>query len=215
MKGAFVTASGMFAVLALPVIMNCASSVPPMRAVRTPGVERIPLGIVLHPLFSTERANGGGRIVDDVGTSESFDRDRMYINPPAETTLKVTGLSERLTGLLSAELTARGFKLRDLPVQAPIEGENAFAVSLSLLDELRERHNVRAILIGNAFFASGYNASDAHVTDLYIKMVDVETLEVMCQITLPHDYSGWPIDEVAKEAASRLAVEAGLPVDSK
>lgn len=201
------------AILVLPGLLSCASTPPPVHAIRTPGVERIPLGIVLHPLFSTERANGVSAVGDIESTSESSDRERMYINPPAETTLKVTGLSERLTGMLSAELTARGFKLRDLPVQAPIEGENAFAVSLSLLDELRERQNVRAILIGNAFFASGYNdAADAHVTDLYIKMVDVETLEVMCQITIPHDASGWPIDQVASEAASSLAVEAGLPV---
>jgi hypothetical protein len=185
-----------------------------MRTVRSPDVEKIPLGIVLHPLFSTEPRSPESVPTDDIGASESVDHDKMYIHPPAETSLKVTGASERLTGLISMELTARGFRLRDLPVQAPVEGESVFAVSLSLLDELRERQNVKAILIGNAFFDPRYGLSDAHVTDLYLKLVDVETLAVMYQMVLPHQVDGWSMDDVARTVADHLATEANLPARS-
>jgi hypothetical protein len=185
-----------------------------MRTVRSPDLEKIPLGIVLHPLFSTEPSRASEVPLADIEASESFEHGNMYIHPPVETSLKVTGASERLTGLISMELTGRGFRLRDLPVQAPVEGESVFAVSLSLLDELREQHNVQAILIGNAFFDTRYSGSDAHVTDLYLKLVDVKTLEVMYQIVMPHQVDGWTMDDIARTVADHLAIEANLPVST-
>jgi len=195
-------------------LLGCAHASPQMRSVRTPGIEKIPLGIVLHPLFSTERKSGYESATEG-SVSESSDHDRMYIHPPTETSLMVTGPSERLTGLISMELMSRGFRLRDLPVQAPVEGENVFAVSLSVLDELRERQNVKAILIGNAFFDPRYrNSADERVTDLYLKLVDVQSLEVMYQLVLPHQMDGWSMDEIARAVADQLAIEANLPVSS-
>jgi hypothetical protein len=186
--------------------LSCAGP-PPMKAVRTPGAERIPLSIVLHPLLSTQSESGWGTSA----ALMSQDRGSLYITPPAKTTMQVTGTSERLTNLLTVELAQRGFKLRELPVEAPVEGQSAFAVSLALLDDLREHNDVHAILIGNAFFARPYNRfDDSQVTDLYLKVVNTETLEVMCQITIGHDASGWSMPAVASEVADELADNAGL-----
>jgi hypothetical protein len=56
---------------------------------------------------------------------------------------------------------------------------------------------------------------DVPVTDLFLKVVDVETLEVISQVTLSHDSIGWPMDEVAREVANQLAEGAGLPIASR
>jgi hypothetical protein len=131
--------------------------------------------------------------------------------------MQVTGLSERLTNLLTVELSRRGFKLRELPVAAtPAKDENTFAVSLALLDDLRTRNDVHAILIGNAFFGRSYNGmGDSYVTDMYVKVVNTETLEVMCQIIIDHDTMGWSMPDVANEVADELAVNAGLPIEQE
>jgi hypothetical protein len=53
------------------------------------------------------------------------------------------------------------------------------------------------------------------VSDLFLKVVDVETLEVISQVTLSHDSIGWPMDEVAREVANQLAEGAGLPIATR
>lgn len=187
---------------------------PQMQTVRSPSEKNIPLAVVIHPLFSTEMVGASwGRVF-----ALNSDREHVYISPPAETSLKVTGPSQRLTSNLSMELAARGFKLSELPVESA-EGQgdnkNAFAVSLALLDDLRETHNVGAILIGNAFFSKAPYDSDTRVTDCYLKVVDVKTLEVLCQISVPHNEEGQDMREIAGEIADQLAIEAGLPVPEK
>ena len=187
-------------------------SAPQMQTVRSPSAEKIPLGVVVHPLFSTE-IRAGGMIRS--GVMLNSNRENVYISPPAETSLKVTGPSQRLTSDLSMQLAARGFKLSELPVESPAgqgDNKNAFAVSLALLDDLRTTHNVGAILIGNAFFSTAPYYSDTRVTDCYVKVVDVETLEVLCQVSLPHDAEGRDMQEIARYIADELAIEAGLPV---
>ena len=194
--------------LVLPLtLIACMYGEPEIRSFQTPSVDgRIPTGIVLHPLLSSQVEGSWGRTYPMFNQS----REHIYIRPPAKTTLQVTGTSERLTGMLTMELLQRGFKLHELPVEAPVEGENAFAVSLALLDELREKSGVHAILIGNAFFAHPGRYDDVHVTDLYLKVVDVETLEVLGQVALTHDSDGWPMDRIASEVADQLAAGAGL-----
>jgi len=196
--------------------LGCATP-PAMESIRTPGAKNIPLGIVLHPLLSTQVE---GREWGRVGPASLYsgeDRKNLYIQPPAKTTMQVTGLSERLTNMLNIELSRRGFKLRELPVEAtPAKDENTFAVSLALLDELRERNDVHAILIGNAFFAHPYNGtSDSYVTDMYVKVVNVETLEVMCQIIIDHHTNGWSMPDVVNEVADELAFNAGLEIEQE
>lgn len=213
MKNACVIPTFLAFLAASSIILQGCAQPPLLTTVRTPGTERIPLGIVIHPLFSIDTSHAWGGVTM---IPKAVDRDRVYIASPAQTTLKITGNSQRLTSLVSMELASRGFKLRELPVEAPADNgaggdRSAFAVSLALLDELREQHGVRAILIGNAFFARRPYQNDERVTDAYIKVVDVQTLDVMLQIGLPHSEEGHDMQEVATEIADRLAGEAGLP----
>jgi len=190
--------------------LGCATP-PAMESIRTPGAKNIPLGIVLHPLLSTQTERGWMR---GSFALDSQNRESIYILPPAKTTMQVTERSERLTNMLNIELSRRGFKLRELPVEAtPAREQNTFAVSLALLDELRERNDVHAILIGNAFFTGQYN--DSYVTDMYVKVVNVETLEVMCQIIIDHHTNGWSMPDVVNEVADELAFNAGLEVEQE
>ena len=190
--------------------LGCATP-PAMESIRTPGAKNIPLGIVLHPLLSTQTERGWMR---GSFALDSQNRESIYIMPPAKTTMQVTERSERLTNMLNIELSRRGFKLRELPVEAtPARDQNTFAVSLALLDELRERNDVHAILIGNAFFTGQYN--DSYVTDMYVKVVNVETLEVMCQIIVDHHTNGWSMPDVVNEVADELAFNAGLEVEQE
>ena len=190
--------------------LGCATP-PAMESIRTPGAKNIPLGIVLHPLLSTQTERGWMR---GSFALDSQNREFLYITPPAKTTMQVTERSERLTNMLNIELSRRGFKLRELPVEAtPAREQNTFAVSLALLDELRERNDVHAILIGNAFFTGQYN--DSYVTDMYVKVVNVETLEVMCQIIIDHHTNGWSMPDVVNEVADELAFNAGLEVEQE
>ena len=192
------------------VFLSCAGA-PAMESIRTPGAKNIPLGIVLHPLLSTQTERGWMR---GSFALDSQNRESLYITPPAKTTMQVTERSERLTNMLNIELSRRGFKLRELPVEAtPAREQNTFAVSLALLDELRERNDVHAILIGNAFFTGQYN--DSYVTDMYVKVVNVETLEVMCQIIIDHHTNGWSMTDVVNEVADELAFNAGLEVEQE
>jgi len=182
-----------------------------MESIRTPGAKNIPLGIALHPLLSTQTERGWMR---GSFALDSQNRESIYIMPPAKTTMQVTERSERLTNMLNIELSRRGFKLRELPVEAtPAREKNTFAVSLALLDELRERNDVHAILIGNAFFTGQYD--DSYVTDMYVKVVNVETLEVMCQIIVDHHTNGWSMTDVVNEVADELAFNAGLEVEQQ
>src|SRR5262245_29935640 len=108
------------AVICFLFVMGCAGP-PAMETIRTPGSEKIPLGIVIHPLLSTQ-AEGWGTVR---GFTTMSDRQNLYIQPPVKTTMQVTGLSERLTNMLNVELSRRGFKLRELPVQAtPARDDN-------------------------------------------------------------------------------------------
>ena len=153
------TLTRLVCILMVIPLLSCMSAAPKYQSVQSPATgKRIPLGIVLHPLLSSQAEPGWGRAAL---LYNGGDRESIYIRPPVKTTMQVTGTSERMTGLLNMELTRRGFKLSELPVEAPIEGESAFAVSLALLDELRERNNVHAILIGNAFFTGANRYGDA------------------------------------------------------
>jgi hypothetical protein len=121
------------------------------------------------------------------------------------------------TGYLSAELAGRGFGLLEIPVEIPKDddigdsGKDEFVISLALLNELREQYHLEALLIGNVCFVKHPHYPDGReVASIYAKLIDVETLKVLCQLTLPFDTWGVEMDEVAEVLAGELAVLAGL-----
>ena len=48
------------------------------------------------------------------------------------------------------------------------------------------------------------------VTAAYLKLVDIESLDVLCQVHLLAEEYGEELDEAADALASELALEAGL-----
>jgi len=203
--------------LLLSVLCGC---VPLMEerihATSTPGVEEIPDTIAIYPLLSAEMARPHAieeRMHDAVSTSAK--EDRMYIVPPVETKLAVTMQSQMLTSLLAAELSRRGFALKEIPVETPEGGygqeQNVFFVSLASLNQLREKYGFRAVLVGNAYFIPDKeNPLDFNVGAAFLRVVDIGTLDVLCHVTLTDTYGGDTLEDVARGFAQVLAQKASL-----
>lgn len=204
----------------LPVVMvsglGCASGV--IHTTPLAGVDRIPAKLAVYPLLSNtvSPASRGELAVEPLSTREDADRENIYIQPAAESELHITASSQMLTSELLVCLARRGFDLRETPFEtlnANGEGEgNAFVISLALLDELRERYGVTAVIIGNAFFDrdSGRNPGNSRVTAAYLKVIDTESLQVLCQVSMSYDAMGRKMDQIADTMAQQLAIMAGL-----
>lgn len=86
----------------------------------------------------------------------------------------------------------------------------AFGVSLDLVENLRENYSVQAILMGTVFFAEGVRyAREARVISAHVKVVDVGSLEILCQVSVPEGESGSSKEEVAEAIARELSALAG------
>jgi hypothetical protein len=134
---------------------------------------------------------------------------------PAETKLVSTMHSQLLTGLLSAQLSKRGFTLKELPVEAPSvqaeKEENSFFVSLEALKKLREEYGLEGILIGNVYFVpDDRDRTVIRVKAVYLRLVDTGTLDVLCHVWIPDSYAGESMEEAAQKLAFSLAREAKL-----
>ncbi len=183
------------------------------RVVTTPAadVERIPTNIAIYPLLTGEaHVRGQGQFF----LHQSGKDDRIYIVGPAETKLVSNIQSQRLTNLLSAELSKRKFTVKELPVETTTEqsneGQNSFFVSLGTLKYLRDTYALEAILVGNAYFVSG--GSDIRVKAAYLRLVDTTTLNVLCHVSISDGVSGDPMEDTARALALALAKEAKLVV---
>ena len=89
-------------------LVGCANLGGKLTTIRSPGVERIPTVICIHPLLSSPVRRK--YIRDDVVVM-SRQRERVYIAAPTEVKLAVTPQSQMFTGLLSSELAYYGFDL--------------------------------------------------------------------------------------------------------
>jgi hypothetical protein len=178
------------------------------------GVERIPTKIAIYPLLTAEAVH----VVRHPGYSPMSTRaadDRMLIVAPAETKLASTMQSQLLTSLLSAQLSGRGFVLKELPVEAPEEqserDHNTFFVSLETLKHLRENYGLEAILIGNVYFvADDHDPTVTWVRAAYLRLVDTGTLDVLCHVSVSDQYQGDSMEAAARVLALALAKEAKL-----
>jgi hypothetical protein len=190
------------------------------------GVDRIPTKIGCYPLLSTVvdyEQRRGWRHVKPLGSMEKSD-SHVYITPPTETGLSVTQESQILTGLVSMELAAYGFHLKELPVEVLDVDENGydsdsvgktFVISLDLLDELHDNYGVEALLMGEAFFM--IDPASVHlereVTYARLKVVDIETLDVLAQVTMSYDADGADLNKAAQKMAREMAMMANLAVE--
>jgi len=181
---------------------------------RSAGVERIPTKIAVYPLLTSEAAQVIHQPRYFPMTTRAAD-DRMYIVAPAETKLVSTVQSQLLTSLLSAELSGRGFTLKELPVEAPSEqsekDQNTFFVSLETLRHLREDYGLEAILVGNVYFvADERDPTVIWVRAAYLRLVDTGTLDVLCHVSISDKYGGDSMEDAARGLALALAKEAKL-----
>ncbi len=203
------------ALLSLAAILcGCASL--DERVVVTPvaGVGRIPTKIAVYPLLTAEEVQviaqpkyypAGTRTADD----------RLYIVAPAETKLASTMQSQLLTSLLSAQLSGKGFVVKELPVEAPSEqrekDHDSFFVSLETLKRLREDYALEAVLIGNVYFvADERDRTVIWVRAAYLRLVDTGTLDVLCHVSISDRYRGESMEDAAASLALGLAKEAKL-----
>lgn len=192
---------------------------PATRIVPGPGTDRLPKTLAVHSLVANRLQEPRLRydVIRPMGVEAAADRSRIALVPPAETDLRVTSMSQILTGEISLRLAEYGFDLRELPseaVDSDEDGTAEYVISLDLLDELRVRSGVEAVLVGNAFFreAPGRKGREVWVLAAYLKVVDPETLEVLCQVSMPYDETGRTLDDVADSVARQLAGLAELYV---
>lgn len=200
-------------VLLLAAVGPACAPTPGVRTVPSAGVERIPADIAVHALLGNATRTSFHRAIDPLADRA---QRRVHLVPPTESELAVTPASQMLTGELTARLLHHGFTLRELPCevledQGP-HGRDAYVISLDLLEDLRERHGLEAVLVGNAFFAGGIGGGPRglRVVAAYLKLVDTRTLEVLCQVSLPYEEYGRELHEVADVLARDLAALADL-----
>lgn len=204
--------------LTVVIAFGCAPIQERISIVPSAGVEGIPQKIAVYPLLTTEVVRTARRRAyrfSPITMSTESAEKRIYIVAPAETELKSTMESQLLTGLLSAELTRRGFSLKELPVEAPSEESerrhNSFFVSMETIRYMRENYGLEAILLGNVFFVTDHrDPSDIRVKAVYLRLVDTETLDILCHVSLPDNSTGDYMEETAQALAHSLAIEAGL-----
>jgi len=178
------------------------------------GVEKIPTKIAVYPLLTSEAVQAVRQPRYTPMTTSAAD-DRMYIVAPAETKLASTIQSQLLTSLLSAQLSGKGFILKELPVEAPAEqperDRNSFFVSLETLRHLRENYGVEAILLGNVYFvADERDPTVIWVRAAYLRLVDTGTLDVICHASIFDEYQEESMEDVARSLALALAKQAKL-----
>lgn len=186
------------------------------RATVTPaaGVERLPVKIAVYPLLTAETVQSTAPPRYYPATTAAAD-DRLYIVAPAETKLVSTMHSQLLTGMLAAQLSKRGFTMKELPVEVPEDqSENVdtrFFVSLETLRHLREDYGLEGILVGNVYFvADDRDRTVIRVKAVYLRLVDTGTLDVLCHVWIPESYAGESMEEAAQIIALSLAREAKL-----
>lgn len=170
--------------------------------------------IAVYPLLTAEVVPAIERPRYSPASTRAVD-DRMYIVAPAETKLVSTLQSQLLTSLLSAELSGRGFTLKELPVEAPSEqsekDQNSFFVSLETLRRLREDYGLEAILVGNVYFVPDkLDPTVVYVKAAHLRLVDTGTLDVLCHVSYSDQYRVESVESVAEGLALALAGEAKL-----
>ena len=202
-------------ILAIVVFVVVSGCVSPhgVRMMPSPGVDRIPSTVAMHALLS----NTGSEVRRGaLMATPNLSRSEIYLAPPAESKLAVTPSSQMLTGELSAQMAHYGFDLRELPYEVREsygpDGDDAYVISLALLDEMRERHGLETVIVGNAFFARGamHQPSEMRIVAAYLKVIDTKTLEVLCQVNMPYDAYGREMSDLADSMAYQLATMAGL-----
>jgi hypothetical protein len=199
------------------LLAGCASGGGEVTVTKSPGVETIPKTVGIYPLLSTETTVPHPR---PIPFSTKADREGVYITPPTDSKLTLTLQSQMVTDLLGAELSYRGFALKEVPVETPEERgdkhENTFYVSLALLEQLREDYGLQALLLGNVYFVPNrYDPAEFLVRAAYLRMIDVATLDVLCHVSINNGTYGATMEETARQLGLELGAMAASDVPAR
>jgi hypothetical protein len=220
--------------LVLAGTVACVNTGPRVLVTPAPGVEAIPTTVAIYPLLTTEfivharipqpqpvppspiriqtYSGSGG---DGNGSRPAPDDEGIYISPPTESRLLVTGQSQLFSDLLAADMAHYGFKIKQLPVEAPVgvgddDSGQQFYVSMELLDRLRDEFGLEAVVLGNVYFEPHRsNPGDVEVRAAYVKVVDVKTLDVLCHVSIGEGLYGSDVPDAVAQIAGELAAMAG------
>jgi hypothetical protein len=206
--------------IALVTLLQGCTIKPRITTTPVAGVEEIPTVIAVYPILANQ-AGFRPRYVKDAMTLSTRE-GRIYIVPPADTELLVTTHSEIFTGLVSSELSHYGFKLKALPLEV-LDDDNvgsgdkrSFVVSLETIRHLRENYGLEALLIGNVFFIHDpYDPTEPAVRSFYLKLVDAETLDVLCHVSSDYGEYGGEMENAAGDIGFELAKLANLAEDKE
>jgi hypothetical protein len=200
---------------AVTLVAGCAAR-GRLTATRSPGVETLPRNIAIYPLLTTDsprRLAIHPRNVDP--RAQTLDRGEIFLEAPADSRLVVDLHSQLLTGLLASDLAYHGFELKELPVELPEshphEKVTRFAISLKLLDTLREDYDVQAVLVGNVFIVPDrIRPPERMVKVAYLKLIDIATLDILAHLSLTYDDAGGTLEGAAAAIAEEMAALAQL-----
>ena len=118
-----------------------------------------------------------------------------------------------MTDLVSTALMSRGFQLKQLPVSVKDQDGKTtgdgkvFYIGMDSLKEMQATYGVNAVMLGNVFITierSAGNMSEKRVVSAHIKIVDIKTLDILAQVTLPDSAHGFTMDETSEEIANAL-----------
>jgi len=202
-------------------LFTCATNQTKLRITTAVDADVIPRTIGVYPFLSAPITPTIKRYpqsrADDYMQQIKVKDEKIYITAPAESKLEVTPYSQMLTGFISVELANYGFDLRELPVEITDTNssvgkkKNEFVISLALLQKLRDEYGLQAILIGNVYFVNDpYDKVAKKVSALYAKVIEIESLKVICQISKPFDEYGESMERVSAEIAAVLCNMVGL-----
>jgi hypothetical protein len=213
-------------ICALPLTLalsGCLAFGGQLTSTKSPDIETLPHKLGMIPLLSTPLPEPGGRPIRDHGKEPGpvkleKQEGQVYILPPTPSELMVTGESQIMTGLIATELSSRGFVLKEIPVETThrvdSEGrslDDRFSLSSERLAELHDSYGIEALVLGNALFSVTYTgtAPKRVVTAVYIKIVDITTLDLLGQVTF-YDDAGENPQTLSEEIGRSIAEMAGL-----
>ena len=211
--------TSILAAMTAVLVLNGCASTGMVQAIPSPGVDSISSSLAIYPLLSAREIGPvrSGHPYGPLNTRSLTlgDSEHVYLAPPAHSELAVTSSSQILTGELSLWMTRSGFSLKEVPYEvADSEGDDdgGYVISMALLETLREEYGLDAIVIGNAFFTRDprYGLREIRVSAVYLKVVDIHTLEVLCQVAMSYDPYGRELNDVARKLTAELADLAGL-----
>jgi|SRR5579859_686119 len=226
----FVVIRRALALFPLILLLGCLPDRVELKAFKTQGVDHIPTKIGFFTFLSNAVQGSYGTPYQYYGASEARilsatprikkTESNVAIVPATGMDLVITPDGQMLTDLVTTSLAAKGFSLKQLPVEMQEakdkeqKASKSFYISLNLLMELKEKFGIEAIALGDAFFTTVMSGTsyrpETRVTMAHIKIVDITTLDVLAEVSTPYQMDGFNINQTSDALAESLGELAGI-----